>query len=249
MRRLHLITAICIVLVPGSFAATADEPIVADISNYRVAITTGFAGTEMLLFGAVDGPGDVVVIVRGPSRPVVVHRKSRVLGIWANTAAMTFERAPSFYRIATSGPLNEIATKEAQERNEMGLANLTLPLPRAKASANVAQRWRDALIRNHQRLGLYASEILSVTFLGARLFKVRMGLPANVPTGPYLVYVYLLRDGEVVSGQITPLQVSKVGVEAAIFDFAHESAAYYGLIAIVVAVVAGWLGNVAFRRS
>jgi uncharacterized protein (TIGR02186 family) len=249
MRRLRHIALVWLLLAPASLPASADEAIVADISNYRVAITTGFAGTEMLLFGAVDGDGDVVVLVRGPSRPVVVHRKSRILGIWANAASMTFDRAPSFYRIATSGPLDEIATPEVQERNQMGLAHLDLPLPRAKASENIAQRWRDALIRNHQRQGLYASEILPVTFLGARLFKVRMGLPANVPTGPYLVYVYLLRDGEVISGQITPLQVSKVGLEAAIFDFAYEHAAFYGLIAILVAIVAGWLGNVAFRRA
>ena len=29
----------------------------------------------------------------------------------------------------------------------------------------------------------------------------------------------------------------------------YEHAAFYGLIAILVAIVAGWLGNVAFRRA
>jgi hypothetical protein len=49
-------------------------PLVADLSKHLVAITTGFAGTDVLLFGAIDEPGDVVVIVWGPPQEVVMHR-------------------------------------------------------------------------------------------------------------------------------------------------------------------------------
>jgi hypothetical protein len=52
-----------------------------------------------------------------------------------------------------------------------------------------------------------------------------------------------------VSSQTTPLFVSKVGVEAEIFDFAHNRSALYGVIAILVALVAGWLGHVVFRKG
>ena len=76
-----------------------------------------------------------------------------------------------------------------------------------------------------------------------------MEFPANVPTGTYKVEVYLLRDGRVVSAQTTPLIVGKIGLEADIFDFAHNYAALYGVIAILVALVAGWLAHVAFRRA
>ena len=34
---------------------------VADLSKRLVAITTGFAGTDVLLFGAVRGKGEIVV--------------------------------------------------------------------------------------------------------------------------------------------------------------------------------------------
>ena len=34
------------------------EPLVADLSNHLIAITTGFTGAQVLLFGATDGPGD-----------------------------------------------------------------------------------------------------------------------------------------------------------------------------------------------
>lgn len=224
-------------------------PLIADLSEHLVAITTGFAGTKVLLFGAIDEAGDVVVIVRGPNERVVMHRKSRLAGIWVNTASMTFKEAPSFYAVASSRPLDEIAGTAVRARNEMGVDHLRIELPRAKASENIAREWRAALIRNKQRENLYSLDLGRVTFLGKQLFRADVFFPANVPTGTYQVQTYLLRDGVVASAQTTPLIVSKIGVEAEIFDFAHNNSAAYGIIAILVALMAGWLAHVAFRRA
>ncbi len=224
-------------------------PLIADLSKHLVAITTGFSGAEVLLFGAVEDPGDVVVIVRGPPERVVMHRKSRIAGIWINTAKITYKNVPSFYAVASSRPLEEIAVEQVLARHEMGVERLNLRLPRAKASPNVAQEWRAALIRNKQRLGHYSRSVGEVTFLGERLFRSLVEFPANVPTGTYTVEVYLLEDGRVISAQTTPLIVGKIGLEAEIFDFAHNYAAWYGIIAILLALMAGWLAHVAFRRA
>lgn len=223
--------------------------LVADLSDHLVAITTGFAGTEVLLFGAVEAPGDVVVTVRGPNVPVTMRRKSRVAGIWMNTASMTFERAPSFYAVNASNPIDGIATEAVRARHALGVDYLELRLPPAKASPNVAQEWRQALIRAKQRQNLYSREVGRVTFLGARLFRSQIFFPANVPTGSYQVDTYLLQDGRVVSAQTTPLIVSKVGVEAELYQFAHQQAATYGLVAIVIALLAGWGGYALFRKA
>lgn len=228
--------------------ASRAAPLVADLSQHLVGITTGFAGTEVLLFGAIEDPGDVVVIVRGPDRSLIVHRKSRVLGVWANTAQMTFDRVPSFYAVASSRPLDEIAAETVLARHEMGIDHLRLALPRAKASPNMATAWRDGLIRNHEAKGLYQTEIGKIAFLGNRLFRAKITLPANVPTGTYQVHVFLLNDGRMVSAQTTPLIVSKVGTEAAVFDFAHAQPGWYGLIAIALALMAGWAAHMAFRK-
>lgn len=41
--------------------------IVADIDHHLIAITTDFSGDDVLIFGAVDQPGDVVMALRGRS--------------------------------------------------------------------------------------------------------------------------------------------------------------------------------------
>ncbi len=245
--------AACLGLVSACLLAPTGAPkantLVADLSDHLVAISTGFAGADVLLFGATEGKGDVVVIVRGPDRTVAVHRKSRVLGVWVNTAQMTFDRAPSFYAVASSRPLAQIAAQTVLAREEMGIQYLRLELPRAKASPNVAAEWRAGLIRNHQRDGLYRAEVGRVIFLGNRLFRAEFELPANVPTGEYKVKVVLLQDGRVVQAQTTPLTVEKIGAEAAVYDFAYQNSALYGLIAILVALMAGWAAHMAFRKA
>jgi len=239
-----------LLVLAGLVARPAEaQDLVADLSDHLIAITTDFTGTEVVLFGAIAEPGAVAVTVRGPADRVLVRRKSRVAGIWINTQSVAFEEVPSFYWSATSQPLDILADPAVLERHAIGLDNLRLAPadPEAASQAEVAE-FRRALVRRKQDLGTYAATEARVSFLGERLFRVTIPFPANVPTGQYTVGVLLLRDGRVVAGQTTPLVVSKVGTGARVFAFAQRHGFAYGLLAVAIAVAAGWLASVAFRR-
>lgn len=232
--------------------ARAAEPLVADLSKHLVAITTGFAGTDVLLFGAVEdvpgGNGEVVVVVRGPSRTEIVRRKDRQAGIWINSGRAEIANAPSFYRVAASRPLAEIASPAELERHRIGVEHLDLAVRPEDPGAS-HDDYAKALVRLKQSNGLYGAKVQEIGFLSRRLFRTEVHFPANVPIGTYLVEVYLFVDGEVISAQTTPLTISKVGVGAEVYDFAHQQAALYGIIAICLAASAGWLAAVAFRKG
>ena len=70
------------------------------------------------MFGALDMPGDVIVVVRGPLQRQIVRRKSRVSGIWLNTSAATFGNVPAFYAVAANRPLVDIADAKVRAREE-----------------------------------------------------------------------------------------------------------------------------------
>src|SRR5271154_4493001 len=108
------------------------EALVADLTSHLIAITTGFTGASVVLFGATDGPGDVVAVVRGPERDMIVRRKSRVAGIWINTRQLVFANVPSFYALYAPRPLQEIAPASVQALHEMGLDNLRFAAPEGK---------------------------------------------------------------------------------------------------------------------
>ena len=109
MRVLGLIAALILATLP----VQAQAPMVADISERRIGIDSGFKGTELLLFGSLSEPGDVVIVVKGPSQELTVRRKSRIAGIWVNAESLTFEDAPGFYVVASNRPLDEIASDYA----------------------------------------------------------------------------------------------------------------------------------------
>ena len=228
--------------------AAAAEPLVADLSKHLVAITTGFAGTDVLLFGAVEGDGDVVVVVRGPNHRETVRRKRNLLGIWMNSGAARIDNAPAFYQVSATRPLSEIAPAEVLERHHIGLDHLDLAIKAADGGAG-ADEYRRALLRLKRGAGLYGEEFQNIGFLGRRLFRTDMRFPANVPVGTYLVEVYLIDKGEVIDAQTTPLVISKVGLGADVYDFAHRRAIPYGIIAVLMAAFSGWLAAAAFRRA
>jgi len=238
-----------LLLVAANLAAAPGRAseLVADISDHLVAVTTGFVGTRLLLFGAIEDAGEVIVVTRGPDQVEAVRRKERIAGIWVNTDEQSFTGVPAFYALAASAPLADIASEAELRRNEIGLATLRLAPAPGATEADV-QRFREALLRLKVSEGLYSGAPARVEFLGSRLFRADIVLPANVPTGVYRVTVYLLREGSVVSAQTTPLIVSKIGIGASIAAFALQESAAYGLLAIVLALFAGWAAGLAFRR-
>lgn len=224
------------------------QALAADLTSHLIAITTGFTGASVVLFGATDGPGDVVVAVRGPDRDMTIRRKDRVAGIWMNTNELTFGNVPSFYAVAASRPIEGILSPAAAAFYRLGIANLKLEA-RTAAPPSTIETFRAALERIQQQAGLFVSRIGKVDFLGERLFRATIMFPSNVPTGTYLVEVFLVRDKDVISGQTTPLVVSKVGVDAAVFEFSGRQPGLYGAIAVLTAVVAGWLASLPFRGA
>lgn len=241
--------AVCALAVGALTVATrpaAAKSVVADIDRHLIAITTDFSGQDVLIFGAVDQPGDVIMAMWGPQGDVQVHHKERVAGIWVNREAVAFGNVPSFYGIASSRPLYELLAPDVLDRYQLGVGRLRLKTLEADAP-NVAD-YRTALIRERQRGNLYADKVGRVTFVGDTLFRANLRLPSTVPTGKFLIEVYLARNGQIVDAQTIPLVISKVGFGADIYRFANNNGFAYGVVAVIVALLAGWLAHLMFRR-
>ena len=85
-------------------------------------------------------------------------------------------------------------------------------------------------------------------FLSDTLFRAHVPVPAGVTRGQYNVEVYLFRGGMVESAQSTPLFIDQTGLERRLYNFAHNQPFSYGLAAVVMAVIMGWISSLLFRR-
>lgn len=252
MRRLALIL---LPLIAALTAPARGEEVVAALNQNRVALTANFAGSEILVFGAVrheaplpeDGPSlEVIVTIQGPSTPVEIWRKARTLGIWVNSESVRLRAAPSFYAVASTTPLAQALSNTEDLRHR-----ISIPLAIRAAGEAVGRpdivSFTEALVRIRDENDLYQQLDGSVTFERDTLFNTRISLPSNLTEGTYATRIFLTRGGEVIDRYETSIEVSKVGLERWLYTLAHEQPILYGLLALAIALVAGWGASAAFR--
>jgi len=247
-----LFVALLLVLAPR--LAIANEVIVSGLSQNRVSITADFDGSEILIYGAVkrdapapgDSPLEVIITVEGPASPVMVRRKDRVAGIWVNTAAVRIDSAPSFYAVATTGPLSHILSDTDNLRFGITIERVIRAVGIA-SEADDAGEFVLALLRvrtNEDRFRILEGR---VELTEDTLFRTDVILPANLTEGEYKVRLFLLRDKKVVAHQERVIGVRMVGLERFVFNLAHERPLVYGLLSLVLAALAGWGASAGFR--
>ncbi|OYW57639.1 MAG: hypothetical protein B7Z10_06620 [Rhodobacterales bacterium 32-66-7] len=234
--------------------APAQESIVSGLSQNRVSITADFDGSEILVYGAVrrdapppkGGPLAVIVTVEGPATPVIVRRKGRVAGIWVNTDEVQIDSAPSFYAVVTTGPLDQILSDTENLRHAITIERVIRAIG-ITAEADRSGEFILALLRvrtNEDRFRLLEGR---VELTDETLFRADVVLPANLTEGTYKIRLFLLRDKKVVALQERLIGVRKVGLERFVYTLAQEQPLIYGLLALVLAAVAGWGASALFR--
>ena len=93
------------------------------------------------LGGGHRGPGgdEVLVVVRGPTRPIVVRRKVRALGVlWVNGPSARFAEVPGYYAIAGTRPAWQILPEGVRQQNALGLDALPLTSTGARSPSEEA---------------------------------------------------------------------------------------------------------------
>lgn len=243
-----------LLLVGLTGKVAAQEEVVAGLSKNEIAITANFDGSDLLIYGAVkrevpvpaDSRLEVIVTVEGPSTPITVRRKARLFGIWINTAAVEVDRAPSFYTVATTGPLDKILSQTEDLRRKISVPQMIRSVG-APQDISDSRAFTEALIRIREANGLYSLHEGTVDLAEETLFRTDVDLPANLVEGAYRTRFFLLRDRQVVAMQDTVIDVRKVGMERWLYDLSRGQPAVYGVLALVIAAFAGWAASTAFR--
>ncbi|QND51843.1 TIGR02186 family protein [Phyllobacterium sp. 628] len=235
------------------------ETVEIGLSTDTIAITSGFRGTDLTVFGALDnadpliqrqGRYDIVVILQGPERSFVVRRKDRYFGIWINSESVNFQNIPASYSLASTRPLQDIAVPKTFAQLALGVNNIFYePMPDGFNSSASLREFTKELPRLKLKQNLYSQRPGEVQFLSSTLFRATLSLPANVPVGKHIARAFLFRNGEFLRQSSTSLNIVKAGLEYRIYKAAHENSLLYGLFAVFLAVVTGWMGRLMFRKD
>lgn len=220
-------------------------PMVADISQTQVQIHSSFTGTQLLVFGARNTRGDLVIAVRGPEAYAMLRRKERIAGMWMHVERRKYPHLPMFYALAASRPLKQVAAAATLQRLGLGEKQVIA----AASNSGVNPIFDRALSDIMAQRRVWQIPFDRITYFGESLFKAQLTLPDTLPRGNYTVEVYLFNDGKPTSFQTIPLTVYKTGMDAYISDQTGEHPWLYGLCAILMALFGGWLAHRLFHRN
>ncbi|MEM1286965.1 MAG: TIGR02186 family protein [Pseudomonadota bacterium] len=277
MRGLAMLVTATIALCMLAAQAARTEDLVVTLSDRTVDITSNFTGSSITVFGAIRRDAatvarasdyDVVVTVIGPIANTVTRKKERVAGIWINRSFEVFEGVPSAYSVLSNRPIEDIAHPRVLSRLGVGLrstlVNITADDALESADESNApgvlggpqiepmpelSEFEVAFLRIQAESGAYLEDPQAVSVIDNEIFRARAPFPADVPLGNFTVRVLLFSGGVLLAQEDVGILVRKTGFEQFLFAASQSNPLSYGLGAVLLALLTGWLGGVVFRRS
>jgi len=213
------------------------------VSPETVNMGTFYGGATVRVEG-VTGPDEkVVIVVRGGKVTEVFNKVGRVGPIWVNTGKVTISGVPSLLLAFSSEPLGACLTRAAIDK-------YGLDLPAIKKQMRIESKTPD-YGRIADDYFLYKTKQGSYHLVngGIRMnqpdkdglpYTLEFVLPKSAPPGQYEISVLECRRGEVVQSSAVPIKVVEVGFSALVAWLATQHPSSYGIISVVVAMLAGF---------
>lgn len=245
-----------ILAIAIAMPAAAQEPVlVPDVSRNKIDIQYSFTGADLLLFGAILYPGgrlpdsraDIVVVLKGPTRPITLREKQKIAGIWINADSARFRSVPGYYAIASSRPIDQLVDERTAAIYELGISNLQLS-PASGGDTKRQQRFERGLIDLNLRHELFAERPDAVAIREGVLYRATIPVPARVPVGRYTAETFLISKGRVLAVASREVDIRKSGFERFVAIAAQRHGFLYGLAAIIVSLAFGYAGSLIFRK-
>lgn len=244
---------------PAAAAPTTAAPAVAaptgvvgpgiELAPDEIRIGTFFGGEDLAVSAEIPAGSEALVEVIGEVGEEQLLRKGHHWEIWMHVGEVDVEGAPTLYLARSTGP--EAAAPEGSgppcgygaleaavtfQGDTRGLEHLKLCDEFIK------------LKESEKLYGVHPGTLkLSPAARGRSLVEGTFRIPPKAPPGRYRVALSVFREGRLVESRSAAFGIRMVGLPATLSSLARRHGALYGLLAIGVAVVFGYLTGAVFR--
>jgi uncharacterized protein (TIGR02186 family) len=260
-RSLTLLVALCLGCLWGTSAlavtSESHEKVITAASKNVVEIGLSYRGDQIYFFGVNPVPGsDVVIKLTAEKQEAIkLSVKGRVGPFWMTVKQYEVTGAPFMYKIHTIRPLDQIISKQTAQELELGYDavrhKMKMHLVRGQGAPDDAEVVWKGLLKIKERGNLYniVEDPKRLEIAEGKLFKHYFRFPAAATEGRYLVESYCFKDGQLVGYGKDEIQIKKVGLESWLTQTSKNSAVFYGIMAVVIALGAGLLVGVIFGKG
>lgn len=245
--------------------ALASVPATVKVTPSMVEMGAFYSGAKVRVEGTVTAGSKVVVIVWGEETIELFNRVGRVGPIWVNTGKISVSGVPSLLLVFSSGPVCDCLCRRAMDDclcDANAIKKRIQIKPREKAADSIVEDVLKLKDRqgNYQMSGggikiagasqalnstpslAMASEAVQTPPLAGEAvpYSLEFAWPKSAAAGTYEIRVHACREGEVKESSVVPLKVVKVGFPAMITSLAREHSSTYGIVSIIIAMLAGF---------
>jgi uncharacterized protein (TIGR02186 family) len=251
----------CLVCLWGAQALAvtpeAQQKVVTSASKNLVEIGLSYHGDQIFFFGVNPVPGsDVVVKLTAEKEEALkLSMKGRVGPFWMTVKQYEVTGAPFIYKIHAAKPLSQIISKETAQELELGYdavrPRMKMHLIRGEAAPGDEQIVWQGLLKIKERANLFniVEDSRRLEVSEGTLFKHYFRFPPAATEGRYLVESFCFKDGKLVAYGKDMIEIKKVGLANWLTQTSKNSAIFYGILAVVIALVAGLLVGVIFGKG
>ena len=226
------------------------------VSQPIVPITIGYHGVTLTVSGENSTGDDLIIKVSSQSKNAHYKYIGKAGGLfWMKKGDISFKNVPSVYLLYSSGPLDQILNPEEQKAYIIGYDALKAATEMESGSEELnsdVSRWKEEFIRFKEKQDLYAIKagtVVSQKNQTGENYQLEIDWPYQASPGEYSIEVLAINNGKVVAQSKTSITVEQVGVVKKLSDMAINNAAIYGLMAVLIAIIAGFAVGLVFKKG
>ncbi|BCB95705.1 hypothetical protein JZK55_06270 [Dissulfurispira thermophila] len=235
-------------------AGQAFADLTVDANHSHIKIDFFYHGSTMSVRGTSDPGVDLIIKLSSPEGHETLKQKGKVAGVlWMNVGTLNIEDVPGVYFLHSTKRIEDILNAEEMQKYVIGYAALAKHI-RINPIANNEDkdRWFKEFVKFKENSKLYSTSTGKISFTekdGKGSYYILTDWPYQVPPGIYTVTVYAVKDRHVVETAQTNIMVEQVGIVRTLASMAKNNGAVYGIISIVVALIAGFGVGIIFRKG
>ncbi len=236
-----------LIFIPAVLAGSSSTGLT--LSPPVIEMGTFFKGARLTVIADIPPKTQTVMEVVGCEANEHLMRKGRRGGLYLNVGELEVWGVPKVYLVMSS-EAGLLTGRGAEYPWGLEALRKKLNMKGDIASGEKEQLSRD-FIRLKESEGLYATLPgaikMSTGAAGVTQIQGSFSLPAKIPPGTYTVRLVVLQEGEVKEVRQAQFEVKMVGFPAFLAQLAYDQAVIYGLVAIVIAILAGALMGFLFK--
>lgn len=250
IKRFSLLIIITLTCMAGSpHRATAAGEIDVTVLPNEILMGATYNGQIINVMGTIPADTAPIIRVTGHAEQSKLKKKGRALGIlWMNQGSVEISHVPNVFLLYLP---------EGIQASSMGGPPPGLGMEAIHRQAHIDSERGDPnalfeeFVKLKEKAGLYATASDAISYpkenKGTKSFHCTVSVPSNLPQGTYQLEVFAVKNGRVVSHAARAIEAKKVGMPAFISSLAFQHGTLYGVLAVLVAGIAGLLTGVIFK--